>query len=151
MQRKETIRHEFVEYIPEHLVDGVLYISVAYNTVAHSCLCGCREQVITPLSPTDWKLIYDGKAVSLHPSIGSWNLPCRSHYWIRAGAVQWAESWSREQVAAEREFDRTAKADYYGDRRGVTETSIPACREEQAGIARRPAILTRLARLLGLS
>ncbi|WP_417924835.1 DUF6527 family protein [Collimonas pratensis] len=27
----------------------------------------------------DWSLTYDGKTVSLDPSIGNWSLPCRAH------------------------------------------------------------------------
>jgi len=34
--------------------------------------------VVTPLSPTGWSLIFDGETVSLYPSIGNWNFPCRS-------------------------------------------------------------------------
>src|SRR5947207_10726172 len=101
-----VIRHEFVEFIPEEMAENVLYVSIAYNTVAHRCFCGCGSRVVTPLSPTDWKIIYDGKSVSLRPSVGSWNLPCRSHYVIDANTVRWGESWSPEQVAAERERDR---------------------------------------------
>jgi hypothetical protein len=47
------------------------------------CACGCGKEVVTPLSATDWKLIFDGKTVSLDPSIGNWGFPCRSHYWVR--------------------------------------------------------------------
>jgi hypothetical protein len=70
--------------------------------------------VVTPLSPTDWQLVFDGKAISLYPSVGSWNLPCQSHYWIRRDMVEWAPRWSRQRIEAERSRDRVAKADYYG-------------------------------------
>jgi hypothetical protein len=30
---------------------------------------------------------FNGDAVSLHPSVGNWNLRCRSHYVIRDGRV----------------------------------------------------------------
>jgi Family of unknown function (DUF6527) len=33
------------------------------------CCCGCGEKVVTPLRPTDWKLIFDGKTISLDPSL----------------------------------------------------------------------------------
>ena len=111
--KRMTITHEFVEFVPEQLEEGVLYVSIAYCTAAHQCLCGCGQRVVTPLSPTDWELSFDGRAISLYPSIGSWALPCRSHYWISRGRVRWAGEWSDEQVAAERDADRAAKADYY--------------------------------------
>jgi hypothetical protein len=82
MKREMVLTHEFVEYIPNNLKDGTIYVSFAFATVAHKCCCGCGNEVITPLSPTDWKLIFDGKSISLEPSIGNWNFACRSHYWI---------------------------------------------------------------------
>ena len=39
--------------------------------------------MVTPLKPTDWKLTFDGKTITLYPSIRNWNFACRSHYWIR--------------------------------------------------------------------
>jgi hypothetical protein len=64
---------------------------------------------VTPLSPLDWKLIYDGESISLDPSIGNWSFKCRSHYWIRQGRVVWAPRWSRDQIAAGREADWKAR------------------------------------------
>jgi len=43
-----------------------------------------------PLGPTDWKLTFDGESVSLYPSVGNWNFPCQSHYWIQENKVRWA-------------------------------------------------------------
>ena len=114
MTRERSLRHEFVRHIPERVEPGVLFVSMEFGMVAHSCCCGCGEEVTTPLTPTDWKLTYDGEAVSLHPSVGNWNLPCRSHYVIKNGRVHWAGDWSEEQVAAERRRDRVAKARHYG-------------------------------------
>ncbi len=84
-----------------------------YATAAHQCCCGCGNDVITPITPTDWSLIFDRESISLSPSIGSWALPCRSHYFIDRGRVIEAPPWSERQVAAERARDRRAKADYY--------------------------------------
>ena len=47
---------EFVDYIPEQLNPGVLYVSMRYATVNHLCCCGCGLEVVTTLSPTDWRL-----------------------------------------------------------------------------------------------
>jgi hypothetical protein len=33
---------------------------------------------------------FDGRSVSLTPSIGSWSLPCHSHYFLTRGKVRWA-------------------------------------------------------------
>jgi hypothetical protein len=56
--------------------------------------------------------MYDGK-VSLHPSIGNWSFPCRSHYWIRGNEVVWAEQWSDTRIAAAKTHDRESLDEYY--------------------------------------
>jgi hypothetical protein len=89
---RSTVEHRFVETAPDNLDDGVVYVSIPYATALHRCACGCGTEVVTPLSPGGWTLIFDGRSVSLHPSIGNWNFPCRSHYWIRHGRIQWAKS-----------------------------------------------------------
>lgn len=86
--------------------ENVLYISVAFATAIHLCPCGCRNEIVTKLSPIRWKLTYDGETVSLYPSVGNWNLPCRSHYWIFMNRVEWAEDWSEEEISMGREENR---------------------------------------------
>jgi len=105
--------HKFVEYIPEDLEDGVLYVSIAYATVVHKCCCGCGNEVVTPLSPTDWKLTYDGRSISLYPSIGNWSLACGSHYLIKNNEVIWAGQWSDRRIAAGRLLESLEKQEYY--------------------------------------
>ena len=108
------LAHKFVEFIPDALDDGILYVSFAYGTAAHRCCCGCGREVVTPLTPTDWKLIFDGETVSLYPSIGNWNFPCRSHYWITHNRVEWAEDWSDWRIAEADTKDRKLKEKFYG-------------------------------------
>ena len=114
MMRHSHLKHRFVDHIPEKVEPGVLYVSMEYGTAAHSCCCGCGEEVVTPFTPTDWKMTFDGETVSLHPSVGNWSLACRSHYVIKRGRVIEAGPWTDEQVAAERRRDRAAKARHYG-------------------------------------
>lgn len=111
--RRSNIVHEFVEYVPKELKEGVLYVSIPFATVVHSCCCGCGNEIVTPLSPTDWRLICDGQSVSLDPSIGNWSLDCQSHYWIKRNAVRWAPSWSRRQIEETRARDRIAKEEFF--------------------------------------
>jgi hypothetical protein len=113
MKREMLLKHEFVEYIPDHLKNGTIYVSIAFATVAHKCCCGCGSEVITPLSPTDWQLIFDGQSISLYPSIGNWNFPCQSHYWIKRNRVHWAPRWSKEKINAGRAHDALAKEKYF--------------------------------------
>lgn len=111
--RHKRLEHRFVQHIPERLDPGVLYISLEYATSAHSCCCGCGEEVVTPFTPTDWKMTFDGETVTLRPSIGNWTLACRSHYLIDRGRVIEAGGWTDERIAAERRRDRAAKARHY--------------------------------------
>jgi hypothetical protein len=100
-----SIFPEFIETFPTQLQAGVLYVSATYSTAAHLCCCGCREEVITPLSRAQWVLTFDGKA-SLRPSIGNWALPCRSHYVIDRGHVRWAGGPSETEIRLNRDEDR---------------------------------------------
>ncbi len=113
MKPNIVLKPEFVELIPEHLEERNLYIAAKYRTVVHLCCCGCGRKVVTPLSPTAWKLIFDGVSVTLHPSVGNWSLPCKSHYWIDRNKVMWAEQWSQERIEAGRVTEEEARAEYY--------------------------------------
>lgn len=113
MSRVDELSCEFVTRIPDKLAAGTLYVSMEYATAIHLCCCGCGNEVVTPLSPTDWRLTYDGEGISLHPSIGNWSFKCRSHYWIHSSQVQWAGPMSDAQVRAVRMHDMEAKAAYF--------------------------------------
>ena len=125
--RFRRLEYRFCKHIPESLEPGVLYVSMEYATAVHSCCCGCGEEIVTPFTPTDWKMTFDGRAISLWPSVGNWTLPCRSHYVVREGAVIQARPWTDEEIAAERRRDRAAKARYYG-----TEAKTELCGERSA-------------------
>ncbi|MEY9862932.1 hypothetical protein ABH935_008580 [Catenulispora sp. GAS73] len=101
-----TISHAFVESIPKPMQPRMVYISIRFAMVGHLCCCGCGEEVMTPLNPVRWRLEYDGRSVSLRPSIGNWSLPCRSHYWIINNSIQWAEDWSEAKIARAIKADR---------------------------------------------
>lgn len=113
MSAIDRIRHQFVEFIPASLEEGVIYVSIPFATAVHRCCCGCGQEVVTPLSPTDWSLVFDGLSISLKPSIGSWGLPCQSHYWIVRNRIRWAKRWSSAEIKRGREKDRRRKAGYF--------------------------------------
>jgi Family of unknown function (DUF6527) len=110
----KTIQFKFVEYIPSELEEGVLYISIEYKTAVHKCVCGCGNKVVTPLTPTDWEITYDGKTVSLRPSIGNWNFKCKSHYFITKNKIRHARRWSDWEIEDGRKEDAENKEDYFG-------------------------------------
>jgi hypothetical protein len=111
--RAPSMRPEYVEFIPKILEDGVLYISKKFKTASHRCCCGCGTKIVTPLRPTEFSLTERGDMVSLHPSVGNWNHPCQSHYWIRDNQVIWAGTMSKEQIRMGRAHDDALKRDYF--------------------------------------
>lgn len=133
MKQPIVLDTEFVTGIPDRLADHTLYVSMEYATVAHKCCCGCGLEVVTPLSPTDWKLTYDGVSVSLHPSIGNWAFPCRSHYWIDKGKVRWAGDMTQEQIDSIRAHDRRAKARYFSQPAQTIKSVSPLTPSEPKG------------------
>jgi hypothetical protein len=86
---RHSVTFEFVDYIPEQLEEGVVYIAPEFGAVIHLCCEGCGERVSTPLHPEQWTLTFDGQTISLSPSIGNWDLSCKSHYFIRHNRVEW--------------------------------------------------------------
>lgn len=144
MIRHLSLEHRFVRNVPRELEPGILYISMDYATAVHSCCCGCGDRVVTPFTPTDWRMTFDGETISLHPSVGNWNQKCRSHYVIQRGRVLKAGPWSQGQIEAERLRDKKAKAAHYGvlnESRSELPTSIPS---EQSSAAHSRSIWTRL-------
>lgn len=119
MKRRTKITHEFVEFMPSERQEGVVYVSMKYATAIHNCCCGCRSKVVTPLSPTDWKLSFDGETISLYPSIGNWAFVCQSHYWIINGRVKWARKWNQEEIRLGREKDESNKNAHYSTKRQI--------------------------------
>lgn len=113
--KQTQLSHQIVETIPERLEEGVLYVSLRYGTALHKCACGCGEEVVTPLNPTDWSIQINQAGVTLHPSIGNWSFACQSHYWIRRSNVVWAERMTRQQIERGREFDRQSKKQYFAE------------------------------------
>jgi hypothetical protein len=134
--RLKVIEPAFVEFIPTELEQGKLYISMLYATTMHLCACGCGcgNKVVLPLSPAEWQLYFDGESISLTPSIGNWQFPCRSHYWIKKNEVRWAGRWTDSQIAAGRQRDAKALDAYLTERvsgeagRQRDETSKPGSR-----------------------
>ena len=114
MARLHRVSHRFVERVPSPLEDGVVYVSIGFGTVVHKCCCGCGDKVVTPLTPVDWAVVYDGQSISLHPSIGRWDAPCRSHYWIRNDRVIWSDNWSQGKVNALKRREAGLRDDYFG-------------------------------------
>jgi hypothetical protein len=88
----------FVDRMPPQLGAGKLYVSNTYYVTKHLCACGCAEVVTLPLHPAQWRYTFDGKDISIHPSVGNVGTPCNSHYWITAGRVDRAKAITARQA-----------------------------------------------------
>lgn len=104
---------QFVETVPEELEPGRLYISIRFRTASHLCACGCGARVVTPIKPAKWAFTYDGETVSLWPSIGHWQLPCKSHYIIRENKVIWARTFREAEIERVQRRDARDLHNYY--------------------------------------
>ena len=96
--KTERVRLEEVEHMPSLLQPGILYASQRYRTAAHLCACGCGEKIRTQLGPLGWRLTTERSGPTLYPSIGNWQKPCRSHYYITNGRVLWMGDWTDKEV-----------------------------------------------------
>ena len=96
------LRLQLTETIPEDIEEGILYVSLTYWTTAHKCGCGCGQKVVLRLSPKHWAITLNGESVSMYPSVGNWQLPCRSHYWIEDGRILHARRWSENEIRLNR-------------------------------------------------
>lgn len=105
----ERLEAAFVDEVPDTLEDGVLYVSPSSHVALHNCCCGCGEEVVTPLVPTEYKLTMHGHRPSIWPSIGNHDFDCRSHYIIERGRIVWAGKMTREQIEAGRACDQWLK------------------------------------------
>src|ERR1017187_2095907 len=111
--RLVSLEPKFVELMPPALAEGTLYVSMTYATTCHLCACGCGNKVVLPLSPAEWRMSFDGESISLSPSIGNWEFPCRSHYWIKDNKIKWAAPWTDSPIAAGRQCDSADIESYF--------------------------------------
>lgn len=107
------IEIQYIRYMPKELRSGVLYVSKEFNTAAHLCPCGCGAKIRTPLTATEWVLSVSERGPSLKPSIGNWQLPCQSHYWITNGEILWSTKWTSAQIANGRKQEDLRRKAYF--------------------------------------
>lgn len=102
--------------MPSELAPGILYVSEEFKAAAHLCACGCGAKIRTPLTPTEWLLEITDVGPTLRPSVGNWQLPCKSHYWIIEGEVNWSSQWTPEQILEGRRQEIESRSAYYEDK-----------------------------------
>ena len=113
MPKIATIRLDRVHYMPKILEPGVLYFSEEFDSALHLCACGCGAKISTPIGAVEWTIEESDNGPTLFPSIGNWQQPCNSHYWIRDGQIIWSHQWTHEQIAAGRRMEESRRSVYY--------------------------------------
>lgn len=109
----DDIKLERVLRFPKDLIPGILYFSAEFSTSAHLCPCGCGSRIINPVGPVNWSLKIKKGKPSLYPSLGNWELPCSSHYWIRNGKIIWSDQWSEDEINAGRKAEELKRLKYF--------------------------------------
>lgn len=88
------IKPQYVRFIPEKLVDRILYISDEFGIAIHLCACGCKQKTVTSFQPhwkDGWVLSENEGKITLRPSIGNFlgETPYHAHYYITENKIQW--------------------------------------------------------------
>ena len=85
--------YQAVERIPKPLSKGVVYHSEEFEVGALLCACGCGHRV-SLLVPDSHQITSEGGMATVRPSIAVCDAPCKSHYYISAGRVEWLPAFS---------------------------------------------------------
>jgi hypothetical protein len=90
--------YQAVERIPKLLGDGVVYHNEEFQLAALLCACGCGHR-ITLLVPDSHQVSSKGGLATIRPSIAVCDAPCKSHYFVTAGKVEWLPAFTRAQAS----------------------------------------------------
>lgn len=85
----DTIETVYMDRIPSDIEQGKLYVSRECKVAIHLCACGCGEKVITPIDKQGWIFADNDGKPTLSPSIGNFEFPCKSHYFVSDGKIIW--------------------------------------------------------------
>jgi hypothetical protein len=91
--------YQGVDQIPRELEPGIVYHSEEFELAALLCACGCRHR-ITLLVP-DGHQVWDRNGLAtINPSVGVLDAPCKSHFFVTSGAVEWLPAFSDHQAVS---------------------------------------------------
>lgn len=85
--------YQAVERLPKQLECGVLYHSEEFEVAALACACGCGHRVML-MVPDSHQVASENGMATVRPSISVCDAPCKSHYFITAGKVEWLPAFS---------------------------------------------------------
>lgn len=86
-----------VDRIPANLDPGIVYHSEEFELAAFLCPCDCghRVMLLVPDSHSVWN---QSGFATISPSVGVFDAPCKSHFFIRSGEVDWLNAFSPAQA-----------------------------------------------------
>lgn len=88
-----------VDRLPKVLSEGVVYHSEEFEVGAFLCACGCGHRV-SLLVPDSHQITSEGGLATVRPSISVCDAPCKSHYFINAGEIEWMPAFSESMAAS---------------------------------------------------
>ena len=94
MSKLQEITPVFTEELPykKDMEFGKIYISREHEVACFLCPCGCGEvnhiSFIKGLR-NQWTFIEDKGKVTFRPSIGCFDSPCKSHFFITENHIDW--------------------------------------------------------------
>lgn len=91
--------YQAVGRIPKPLSNGVVYHAEEFEVGALLCACGCGHRV-SLLVPDSHQITSEDGLATVRPSIAVCDAPCKSHYYITAGRVEWLPAFSGEMAAS---------------------------------------------------
>lgn len=94
-----TFRYQAVERIPKQLDANVVYHSEEYELGALLCACGCGHKIML-LVPDSHQVVPERGLATIQPSIAVCDAPCKSHYFVTAGRVEWLPAFSAAMAAS---------------------------------------------------
>ena len=90
--------YQLVDRIPAQLSEGIVYHSEEFELAALLCACGCGHRV-TLLVPDGHEVWEEAGRATIRPSIGVLDGPCKSHFFVSAGRVEWLPAFTSAQAA----------------------------------------------------
>jgi hypothetical protein len=88
-----------VEKTPKQLEPGVVYHNPDFELAALLCACGCGHRV-NLMVPDGHRVTSNQGLATVTPSIAVCDGPCKSHYFITNGHVEWLPAFSETQASA---------------------------------------------------
>lgn len=96
----DEIKPVLVMELPKSINDmkhGILYLKYNEDNTYesfHLCPCGCGEPVYLQYGGKGWNITLsingrELKSVTISPSVGCFDFPCKSHYFIRENKIIW--------------------------------------------------------------